>query len=234
MDLYRDIVQYLKLHQGLSPLLLFKGEDEREALISWLSRVQETAAETCDEPAAFVQKRKADHPSYSFENINQVVDACYRCPDPVERKHPVGSGTNGVMVILNAPPFLTTFEKERLRPESVALLKKVIASLGISLGETYITNLIKCESKDPLFKPSAAFANCSPFLEMEITGIAPYIIIVMGDLMPLRKIRKKHPEVNWFEIPHPVTMIKNPDLKRDAWRTLKNMIAVYKEYQERT
>ena len=57
----------------------------------------------------------------------------------------------------------------------------------------------------------------------------PRIVIVFGDIMPLQKIVKGSVDIFWYNIEHPITLIKNPDLKRPAWSTLKLVMAKMKE-----
>ena len=51
----------------------------------------------------------------------------------------------------------------------------------------------------------------------------------MGDILPLQNVVKSSSGISWFNTDHPVTLLKNPDLKRPAWETLK---LVKKRYAE--
>ena len=150
-----------------------------------------------------------------------VLNKCSVCRGVVERKKPVGSGINGVMVVLNAPALSTKMEINFYRSESAELLKKMIASIGLVPAECYITNLIKCETTDPLLKPSDMVRNCLPVLASEIEKVQPKIIIVMGELISLQPVINKSRGISWFNTDHSISLVKNPDLKRPAWETLK-------------
>jgi uracil-DNA glycosylase family 4 len=201
--------------------LLFRNESEREELIQWL------ISEKGDELINNLKSQTDDEHSL-HDSINEAILNCQKCTKNGQKKLGRGSGSNRVMVILNAPAMMTLYEKNEMRDESISMIIKIIDSLKLSMNECYITNMIKCEV-DSTDKPSSYFKNCSPFIEKEIEFYQPIIVLVMGDLMPMRKIRKKYVHTNWYEIPHPITMIKNPDLKRDAWSTLKALLEFLKD-----
>jgi uracil-DNA glycosylase len=148
------------------------------------------------------------------EDLKKLTESCNRCAGVEDRKIAIGTGVNRVMIILN---------------ESVDLLKKIIQAAGLSFGECYITNLVKCDANDPLIKPSQMVKNCEYIITREIEITKPRIVIVFGDIIPLQKIVKESDEILWYNIEHPVTLIKNPELKRNAWNTLKLIMTQMKE-----
>lgn len=150
-----------------------------------------------------------------------TLSGCTGCPGAVERKKPFGSGTNGVMVILNAPALTSKMEMDFYRAESSELLKKMLGAIGLVSGECYITNLVKCETTDTLVKPSDMVRNCLPVLKSEIESVKPKIIIVMGEIVPLQPVVNATRGISWFNTEHSISLVKNPDLKRPAWETLK-------------
>ncbi|MFW6366188.1 MAG: uracil-DNA glycosylase family protein [Spirochaetota bacterium] len=204
------LAQILQTYTRRDRLLLTRSSEERERLIRWLSMPQAVA----EHPAQVTKQKQLP------ANLS-----CAACPGTGKQKQPSGSGTNGFMVILNAPAMMTSFEKNDLRAESVDMIRKIIGSLGLDITECYITNMIKCEI-DSVDRPSTFFKHCSLLLEQELIRVDPRVVLVMGDLTPMRKLRKQFEHSNWYEIPHPITMLKNPDIKRDAWRTLKLVISL--------
>lgn len=216
----RKLAQILRTYTDDDRLLLYRSAEEREALVRWILTKGESHPQ---------------HPKVSDNTdapIHEQIKTCTRCPKNGAKKFGAGSGSNSVMVILNAPAMLTSYEKNEMREESVGMIKKIIESVGLELKDCYVTNMIKCEM-DSTDRPSTFFQNCSLLLERELEFFSPRIVLVMGDLTPMRKIRRKFLSSNWFEIPHPITMLKNPDLKRDAWRTLKLIISLLEEENEK-
>jgi DNA polymerase len=199
--------------------VLFHTEEEREALQRWLEpRAAKPVPATVEAPAAPVDLERAIH-------------ECGLCEGTLGKKPGFGTGASGVMVVLNAPRLITAEEKRLLKGGSIDLMKKMLAAIGLGPGECYITNIIKCEP-DVTAKPSAMFRNCEPFMEREIAEMRPHTVIVMGQIIPLKKEMDARKGIRWFNTDHPVTLIKNPDLKKSAWNTLKLVRAHLDEIQE--
>ncbi|HOP29340.1 MAG TPA: uracil-DNA glycosylase family protein [Spirochaetota bacterium] len=158
-----------------------------------------------------------------------LINNCTKCKDIVERKTAYGTGENGVMIILNAPRMANKAELRIHRTESAGLLKKMINAIGLELHECYVTNLIKCESSDPFVKPSDMLRNCLDILKQEIEMINPVLGIVLGEIIPLQGVIKSVNGVSWFNTEHTISLIKNPELKRPAWETLKVVRQRYTE-----
>ena len=194
-----------------SRLLMFRGEGERDQLAGWL----------CREEQAGTRAREDD--------IRSIIESCSQCPGIEEKKFGIGSGANRIMVILNAPQLVNILEKKVLKKESVDMLKKMVQAAGLSFADCYVTNLVKCDIADPLIKPSQVVKNCERIIDKEIEIIRPRIVIVFGDIIPLQRIVKESGDIFWYNIEHPITLIKNPDLKRPAWSTLKLVMARMKE-----
>lgn len=158
-----------------------------------------------------------------------LINSCSKCSDIVERKNGYGTGENGVMIILNAPRMANKAEIRIHRAESADLLKKMVNAIGLELHHCYVTNLIKCESSDPFVKPSDMLKNCLDILRQEIEMINPRLGIVMGEIIPLQGIIKSVKGVSWYNTEHTISLIKNPELKRPAWETLKTVKLRYTE-----
>lgn len=152
-----------------------------------------------------------------------VVAECSSCPGVVERKKPFGSGINRVMVVLNAPRLSGRMEIDFYRADAADLLRKMFASIDVELNECYVTNLVKCESSDSLLKLSDMVKNCLPVLKSEIDAVKPLVVIVMGEIVPLQQVVNSSRGIAWFNTDHAISLIKNPDMKRSAWETLKTV-----------
>jgi DNA polymerase len=166
-------------------------------------------------------KAKTESPDTLINSFDLLFSKCKKCPDVISKKPPFGSGSNKVMIILNMPRMINREEITKLKSESDVLLRKMILAIDLELSECYITNIIKCETNSILNKPSDMLKNCLHILESEIDFIKPNLGIVMGDILPLQKIVNSRKDITWFNIEHPVSLIKNPELKRSAWTTLK-------------
>ncbi len=194
-------------------ILLFRGEEERSFLASFIEGKMRTAA---SDPA----------PSETH-GIHALIGACAKCHDVTGKKYGYGTGENGIMVILNAPKMIGAAERNRQKKESVDLMRAMLKAAGIDFERSYTTSLIKCESA--IMNPSEMFRHCGDILNGEIAAVAPSIVIVMGEMVPLKKTVDANPGISWFSIDHPLTILNNPELKKPAWNTLKLVMSRMKE-----
>jgi len=201
-NIQRHILEILKDKRSMRNILLYNGDIELKSLSEIINN-----------------KAKAE--SSTQNSFKFIFAQCNKCPDIITKRAPFGSGSNRVMLILNRPRMINMDELAAYKSESDELLKKMMTAIDLELNECYITTIVKCESDSVLNKPSDMARNCLHILESEIDFIEPNLAIVMGDILPLQKIVSSRKEITWFNIEHPISLIKNPDLKRIAWTTLK-------------
>jgi len=153
------------------------------------------------------------------EKVQHAVAQCNECRTTEKNTIHGGDASSGIMIILNPPSMLSSVEKKVLQPEVDEMITKMMKAIHVDVKACYITNMIKCESQREL--PGTMFSHCQSLLAKEVELVKPLIIIVMGEMRPLQKIVKNSSGIQWFNIEHPITLIKNPELKKPAWNTLK-------------
>lgn len=196
----------------LKTLLLYDG---------WLAKRLVVGDEDFWNKRPAVAEEKLPEEPESLESLKAFISECEKCGASREKKNGIGSGSNGVMVILHAPALIGRSEMQFYKKESTEILKRIITmGLGLEFKECYITNMIKCETDNLFIRPSQMAENCIGIIEKEISVLKPKLVIVMGDILPIRKI-VNNSLILWFTIDHPISMAKTPDLKRKAWNTLK-------------
>lgn len=193
-------------------LLLFRGEDDLAFLHEWIKEKPEIKIDLDIEEVSSDPK-----------SLHRIIKDCKRCNDIYDKKIGTGTCENGIMIVLNMPNTISRIEKNRLKSKSITILYNMIKSINVNLECCYTTKLIKCESKDSQNRPSLMFKNCAQLLKNEIHILKPKIIIVMGDSMPLRDFINEKRDIFWYEINHPISLIKDKQLKRSAWNTLKEI-----------
>jgi len=118
-----------------------------------------------------------------MDEVRSEVEACRRCGLWRRRRNPVpgeGSLNAAVMFIGEAPGY---WEDVRGRPFVGAagkLLDEMLEGIGLSRGDVYIGNVLKCRppgNRDP--RPDEVLA-CAPHLERQIEIIRPRAIVTMG------------------------------------------------------
>jgi len=191
-------------------MLLWRGEEERAFLQALLDA---GAPETGTAPGESGPAPRA--------SLKDELRTCSRCHATGERRAPFGTGASGVMIMLNPPAMMGRAERAAYRKESAELLRKMCASIRLDIEQCYVTGTIKCEPGGAAISPGAMLAQCEHILERELEELKPRFVLVMGDILPLKRVKDRFTQARWFAVEHPVALIKNPDLKKRAWTTLK-------------
>lgn len=144
-----------------------------------------------------------------------------------------------IMLIGEAPGYEEDMQGKPFVGRSGQLLDKMFAAIGLSEDDIYITNTVNWrppKNRNP--KPEET-ELCRPFLNRHIELVAPEIIVIVGGialktLTGLDGIMKRRGiwqdlkisgEANLAPIPalpiyHPAFLLRQPSLKKDAWRDL--------------
>jgi uracil-DNA glycosylase family 4 len=178
----------------------------------------------------------------SFSQLQSDVSACTKCSLHQTRTHTVfgeGNVRARLMFIGEGPGR----DEDRLgRPFVGAagqLLDKMLQSIGFSRNTVFIANVLKCRppgNRDP--HPDEA-AACIGHLRAQVALIKPKIIVCLGriaakyvlntDIRIMRDRGVWH-EVKGFHILptyHPAALLRNEELKKDAYRDLLSIRAKY-------
>lgn len=123
------------------------------------------------------------------------------------------------------------------------LLDKILASVGLSRDEVYITNVVKCRPpKNRMPNPDEIVA-CSPYLDAQIKGIDPSIIVCLGALATRTLIDKNakitrirgewHEKDDILYMPtfHPAALLRDPSKKRPVWEDMKKVKEAFQDLQ---
>jgi uracil-DNA glycosylase family 4 len=223
-NIYFKLSKYIKAMDIAGRLLLYKDNEELSFLKEWIKSGSFT-----NEGGNSSFERSPDNE----ETLPDVIKNCKKCRNVGQKKQGWGTGRNGLLIIMNTPVNISRMEREEITDPSKELLKKMIKAINIDLNECYITNLIKCEAENSVERPGSMLKNCMPILIREIQEFDPSIIIIMGDSLPVKKIINEYSSRKWFQIEHPVSLIKNRELKRSAWATLQKVMKELKNPREK-
>lgn len=181
----------------------------------------------------------------ALEKLALQVQSCKNCDLHKTRNKPVfGSGS------WQAPVFMIGegpgADEDRLGVAFVGksgqLLDKILAACNFTREEhVFISNVVKCRppaNRNPLPEEQAA---CLPFLEEQIRLIGPKILITLGAVATkaflggdakITRIRGQWHNWNGYHLLptyHPSALLRNPNLKREAWDDFKKVILKYRE-----
>ena len=119
----------------------------------------------------------------SLEEIAQLVSHCTNCELHRGRTNAVpgeGSPDAEVMFIGEGPGVQEDRQGRPFVGPAGQFLDELLASIGMSRGQVYIANMVKCrppQNRDPL---PAEINACGAYLERQIELIDPSLIVTLG------------------------------------------------------
>lgn len=177
--------------------------------------------------------------------LEQKVKTCRRCG--------LRDGCNGVVFGEGSPTARLIFcgegpgaDEDRLgRPfvgRAGQLLDKMLEACGFQrFQHVYILNAVKCRPPGNRIPTDEERAACRVNLDAQLRLLKPAIMVLLGAtalqtvLDPKGRVtrdRGKWVERNGVLIMttyHPAALLRNPNLKRDTWEDLKQVVAKYRE-----
>ena len=164
----------------------------------------------------------------ALSELNEQIARCLRCEISKDRTHVVpGEGTDDaeIMFIGEAPGW---HEDQQGRPfvgPAGKFLDQLLASIGLTRGQVYIANVIKCRppsNRDPL---PVEINNCRSWLECQIEIIRPRMIVTLGRysmamFFPGKSISKIHGTYHkqdgiiYYAMYHPAAALHQQSLRQ--------------------
>lgn len=184
--------------------------------------------------------------SLSLTDIGTRVISCTLCELHKGRTKAVpgkGSIRAQVMMIGEAPGEAEDKAGEPFVGRAGKLLDKVIALIGLSREEVYITNLVKCRPSNNRAPTETEIASCSQYLLAEISLVKPRVVVTLGKyptayllsqtgikFKKLSEVRGKLREIqvgqvkfNIYPMFHPAAALYNPRLRSALEREAREL-----------
>jgi DNA polymerase len=180
-----------------------------------------------------------------FENLKKSIQGCTKCDLQHGRTRVVfGEGPfhAKIMAIGEGPGQEEDRQGRPFVGRSGQLLDKILEVCGFNRQEhVFIGNIVKCrppQNRAPLPEERTA---CLPYLYKQIELINPPIIILLGATalnglvdpkLKITAVRGKWIDWNGRKaMPtfHPAALLRNPNLKKDAWEDFKKIVDYYRE-----
>jgi DNA polymerase len=156
--------------------------------------------------------------------VAEQIRACQRCRLALTRGQAVpGEGPEHAPILLigEGPGFHEDRQGRPFVGRSGDLLEKLLASIGLSRRDVFITNVVKCrppDNRDPL--PDEIEA-CRPYLDHQIELIRPRLVLTLGRIsmaryFPGQSITRIHGQIKqvgetgYVPMFHPAAALRNP------------------------
>jgi uracil-DNA glycosylase family 4 len=237
----RRLVDFVTVTSSYYPeLVLWYREEAQEWLNQHLQPrltfdIHVTAAEKLFAATAKPEAGVTDQ-AIALTLIQADLGECTRCALAGEGRKVIvfGEGNpNPELMFVGECPSVT--DDEQGRPfvgRAGELLNNMILAMGLERKQTYLTNIVKCrppEARAPLGEECEA---CLPFLFRQIEVICPKVIIALGRcaagltglIEPLSNLRGRLYDLHGTPLAityHPAYLLRNPSLKKGAWKDLQ-------------
>lgn len=173
--------------------------------------------------------------------IEKEVQLCTECALHAGRTNAVfgkGSPDTRVMFIGEGPGRDEDRQGAPFVGRSGQLLTKILAAIELERGDVYITNIVKCRPPDNRDPQEEEVRACEKYLIRQIELIEPRVICALGriaahwlldtkaSLSELRESDNSYRGIPVLVTYHPAALLRNPNLKRDAWEDFKRLKAI--------
>ncbi len=190
------------------------------------------------------KKPDLDVSGYDLAGLDALVTTCVRCRLSEGRTRTVfGSGSPKAKIIFigEGPGREEDLQGLPFVGRAGQLLTKMLSAIGFTRDEVYIANMVKCRPPGNREPQEDEMAACEPYLLRQLELIKPSIICALGRIAAQGLLKKPialsilRQGVHYYnDIPvvvvyHPAALLRNPNLKRDAWEDLKMLRKLYDE-----
>ena len=189
------------------------------------------------QPEGVPGSEKIPDPFSMLAAVRQDIGDCTRCKlHGLGRKQivfGVGNPDADLMFVGEAPGGDEDIQGIPFVGRAGQLLTKIIEAIGLTRGDVYIANVIKCRPPQNRNPEQDEVETCEPFLFQQIDIIKPKVIVALGTfaartllrtLDPISRLRGRVFEYRGAKlIPtfHPAYLLRNPASKREVWEDMK-------------
>jgi DNA polymerase len=150
----------------------------------------------------------------------------------------VGNPNADLMFVGEAPGGDEDIQGEPFVGRAGQLLTKIIEAIGMTRGDVYIANVIKCRPPNNRNPEPDEVERCEPFLFRQIDVVKPKVIVALGKFAaqsllrtsdPITRIRGreyKYRSAILLPTYHPAYLLRNPSAKREVWEDMKRVRAI--------
>ena len=192
-------------------------------------------AENESDPLAAVQRLWAalSHTAFaSIEELRQQAAACAACSLHSQRKQALsgyGAMPARLMVVSLNPAPSDDETGQLISGRHGRLLDNMLAAIGLSPEQVFRTAWLRCTPRVALKTIPEEQVRCAAFIRQEFAWAQPQAVLLLGNSFydPARRwlLEQLIGHTPAFTAPHPAILLRQPELKAQAWHTLKQLKA---------
>ena len=150
-------------------------------------------------------ERPVNSTEIKLSQLERKVSSCTDCALHQNRSKSVfgrGNSAPRLMIIGDAPSIADDQEGKPFTGKTGALLNRMLSSIGLTEGDVYITNILKCRPYAAVNPSASEISRCGRYLTEQISLIAPDIILVLGGVAGQFFINTTDPMITLRGKPH--------------------------------
>lgn len=179
--------------------------------------------------------------SQNLEAVRVELGDCHRCRLSGTRKNIVfGEGNEKASLVFvgEGPGHEEDFQGRPFVGKAGQLLTRIIAAIGMTREQVYITNVVKCRPPHNRVPLPDEIGSCYPFLAKQLRVIRPTVICALGSAAAQTLLQTEagittlrgtfHTWEGTAVMPtfHPAYLLRNPERKKETWQDIR---AIQKE-----
>lgn len=186
-----------------------------------------------------VDERSTTHIArLDWDDLQREVSGCTRCALHASRTQTVfgvGHRRADWLIVGEAPGADEDRQGEPFVGRAGKLLDAMLFALDLNRERVFIANILKCRPPNNRDPSGEEMRCCWPFLDRQITLLAPRIILAIGRIaaqsllqteVPVGKLRGRMHRYQPGNIPlvvsyHPAYLLRSPREKRKSWDDLQ-------------
>lgn len=195
-------------------------------------------ARALTQPSDLAADLRTDSPVDSLEAIAAELSGCTRCKLCEKRKNIVfgeGNPSASLVFVGEGPGEQEDLQGRPFVGKAGQLLDRMIEAMGLTRGQVYICNVVKCRPPGNRNPEPDEIQSCDPFLYRQLDAIRPKVVVALGKFAaqtlletqtPISKLRGRFYEYRGAKLMptfHPAYLLRNPDGKREAWADLQQV-----------
>jgi DNA polymerase len=180
-----------------------------------------------------------------LESFYHEIKECMKCPLGATRTNfvfGVGNAEADLMLVGEAPGRDEDLKGIPFVGRAGQLLTLMLQSIGLKRDEVFIANVLKCRPPNNRDPQPDEIDKCEPYLLKQIEMISPKLIVTLGRFASASLLRTKsalgtlreqvhdYNQVPLIVTYHPAALLRNPQLKKQAWMDLMKI----SEYLEKS
>ena len=181
------------------------------------------------------QKRELKQNLGQLDSFFHEIKECMKCPLGATRTNfvfGVGNPKADLMFVGEAPGRDEDLKGIPFVGRAGQLLTLMLKAINLQRDDVFIANVLKCRPPNNRDPQPDEIEKCEPYLLKQIELISPKLIVTLGRFASASLLRTKsalgtlresvhdYNQVPLIVTYHPAALLRNPQLKRQAWEDL--------------